>query len=123
MAGSSRRGARGARHDVSQRGREIGRRIAEARRESGLTQAEVAERLGVSERAFQTHEAGEVIPYRYLRDLEHVLDRPASWLLHGEKAASSEAGEILTELRALRTEVRDLGQAVRALTNQSAATP
>lgn len=118
MPGYTRRGPQGARKQMSTRGLDIGNRIAEARREAGLTQDEVAKQLGVSERAVQDHEAGKVIPYRYVRDLERILGRSAHWLLHGKEASSVDASEILTEVRALRTEVRDLAQAVHTLTDQ-----
>ena len=72
---------------ASEKGREIGLRIAEARREAGgMGQRELGELVGVTERSVQAWEAGEVIPYRYLRDLERALGRPAAWLLHGPEA-------------------------------------
>jgi transcriptional regulator with XRE-family HTH domain len=63
---------------------EVGARIEQARKESGgLTQRELAERLGVSERSVQAYESGEVVPYRFIRQLEELLGRPAEWILHG----------------------------------------
>jgi transcriptional regulator with XRE-family HTH domain len=70
----------------SERGREIGRRIALARREAdGMTQRELADLLGVTERSVAAYEAGDVIPYRFMRQLENLLNRPASWILYGEQ--------------------------------------
>lgn len=74
-------------------GREIGRRIVEARREFGMSQKELADLVHVSERSMQAYESGEVIPYRKLADLASVLNRPAAWILHGEKA-SDPVGEL-----------------------------
>lgn len=67
------------------RASEIGSRIALARREAdGMTQRELADLLGVTERSVAAYEAGEVIPYRFMRQLEQLLNRPANWLLYGE---------------------------------------
>lgn len=88
---------------------EVGRRIAQARREAdgtGMTQRELADLLGVSERSVAAYESGDVIPYRFMRDLEHYLGKPAAWLLHGTESRGDILEEILSELRALRTEVR-----------------
>jgi len=84
------------------RAKEIGQRIALARREAeGMTQRELADLIGVTERSVAAYEAGDVIPYRFMRKLEEVLDRPASWLLYGERSAAPAAGrdaEIIQKL-------------------------
>lgn len=94
------------------RAKEIGNRIAQARRETGgMTQEELAALLHVSPRSVQAYEAGEVIPYRYLRDLERALAKPAAWFLHGEAALAAKDDQfeaIMTELRAIRSELRAL---------------
>jgi transcriptional regulator with XRE-family HTH domain len=67
--------------------KEIGKRIAQARREAdGMTQRELADLLAVTERSVAAYEAGDVVPYRFMRQLEEVLQRPAAWLLYGEDA-------------------------------------
>jgi ribosome-binding protein aMBF1 (putative translation factor) len=67
---------------------EVGQRIALARKEAGgMSQEELATLLGVSPRSIQAWEAGDVIPYRYVRELEKYLERSAAWILHGEAAA------------------------------------
>lgn len=72
---------------ASEKGRQIGSRIAEARHEAGgMAQRELGDLCGVTERSVQAWEAGEVIPYRYLRELESALGRPAAWFLHGPEA-------------------------------------
>lgn len=83
----------------SERGREIGQRIALARRlADGMTQRELADLLGVTERSVAAYEAGDVIPYRFMRQLENLLNRPASWFLYGElQPAADEAIVRLTE--------------------------
>ena len=81
----------------TERGREIGQRIALARREAdGMTQRELADLIGVTERSVAAYEAGDVIPYRFMRQLESLLNRPASWFLYGEQAQT--ADEAITKL-------------------------
>lgn len=83
----------GRRHGMSKRTaaegktREIGERIVQARREAGgMRQEELADLIGVSVRSMQAYESGEVVPYRYLKELERVLGRPMAWILHGDQA-------------------------------------
>lgn len=94
---------------------EIGRRIAQARLEAGgMSQRELGELLGVSERSVAAYEAGDVVPYRFLKDLERVLGVQAGWLLHGENAISvsdRQYARILEELASLRSET----EVIRAL--------
>jgi HTH-type transcriptional regulator, cell division transcriptional repressor len=61
--------------------RTIGERIAAARREAGLTQRELAERLGVTPRSIQNYESGAVVPYRHLRRIETLARKSEGWLL------------------------------------------
>jgi transcriptional regulator with XRE-family HTH domain len=110
----------------SQKGPEIGARIAAARKEGGMTQEELANRIEVSPRSIQAYEAGEVIPYRYLRRLESVLGKDAAWFLHGDAAPpdpSKQFDQILNELAALRRAVNSMQKQVSALVEQSAKRP
>lgn len=97
------------RRQNSKKGREIGVRIAEARREAGgMSQIELGELVGVTVRSVQAWEAGEVIPYRYLRDLERALGKPAAWFLHGDEAVvghEEATREILDRLDRLQRSV------------------
>jgi len=70
---------------------EVGRRIALARNAAGLTQEELANRLGVTRRSLQGYEAGRVAPLRHLDRLSELLGRSISWFLLEERAASNEA--------------------------------
>lgn len=67
--------------------REIGARLALARKEAGLTQEQVAELSGVSKRSLQDYEAGVTIPYRHFRELASIYQRDVEWVLHGTEAA------------------------------------
>lgn len=63
-------------------GRErIGARIRRARRESDLTQAELAGFLGVTTRSVQNYESGAIVPYRHLGRIELVTRKRPGWLL------------------------------------------
>jgi len=64
--------------------KEIGARIALARREAGLTQEQLAELAPFSTRSLQNYERGEVIPYRQMRELSKILGRPVEWFLRGD---------------------------------------
>jgi transcriptional regulator with XRE-family HTH domain len=66
--------------------KEVAERIVTARKAQGLTQVELAELVGVSPRSMQGYENAEVIPYRKMKDLARVLNRPVEWLLHGDEA-------------------------------------
>jgi PAS domain S-box-containing protein len=62
----------------------VGGRIAQARRRAGLTQKELAARVGVTQRSIQGYEAGAVVPYRHLDHLAEILGREAMWILTGD---------------------------------------
>lgn len=63
---------------------DIGARIAQARRESGLTQEELADLAGVSTRSWQGYEAGEVVPYKHMARISEITRRSVAWLIHGD---------------------------------------
>jgi transcriptional regulator with XRE-family HTH domain len=87
---------------VRQADETIGRRIAQARREAGMTQDQLAEALGVTKRSVQGYEAGKVIPYRYLDGLTQATGKSREWLLRGDSdepvSALGEVGERLVAL-------------------------
>ena len=88
----------------SEKAVEIGKRIAQARNEAGgMTQRELGELIGVSRAwSIAAYELGDVIPYRYLKELQRVLGTPAAWLLHGAEATDvrdRQLDEILYYLR------------------------
>ena len=63
--------------------REVGARIAEARRHAGLTQRELAGMLDVTVRTVQNYEAGVAVPYRHLRTIESLGHKRPGWILDG----------------------------------------
>lgn len=93
-----------------ERAKEIGARIALARREAdGMTQRELADLIGVTERSVAAYEAGDVIPYRFMRQLQSLLNRPVQWILYGEEST------VDPELRHLIKANEDLAKAVEEL--------
>lgn len=67
----------------------IGARIAAARREAGLTQRELADRLGVTTRSIQNYESGSIVPYKHLRRIEVLARRRVGWILSGDGSDDS----------------------------------
>lgn len=78
--------------------KEIGVRIAQARLEAGLTQEQLAELAPFSYRSLQDYEQGVTIPYRQMRELSKLLDRPVEWFLHGDDEEEQSIIEKLGEL-------------------------
>lgn len=103
----------------SDRAREIGARITEARNAAGMKQRELAELLGVSERSIQAYEQGETIPWRFGHDLERVFNRSMGWFWYGRDEISSNAEDllqlVLTEVRSIRAELAALKSEVERL--------
>ena len=90
---------------------EVGQRIVQTRKELGLTQEELAELVGVSQRSMQAHETGEVIPYRKMREIGMVLEVTTSWLLHGEEEnTDSEVAELQRQIEGLTKLVRSMSR-------------
>lgn len=77
--------------------RELGARIAEARRHAGLTQRELAAMLGVTVRTVQNYEAGVAIPYRHLRTIESLGHKRPWRILDG-----GEDGDLRATISALQ---------------------
>jgi transcriptional regulator with XRE-family HTH domain len=87
----------------------IGRRIAQARREAGLTQEELGTLIGVTTRSVQGYEAGAVTPFRHLRKLEEVTEKARGWLLYGDAGgdASAGVGDVATKLAELVAQIAE----------------
>lgn len=73
--------------------RSVGRRVAELRRETGRTQRELAETLGVSVQYVQRIEQGrENLTLRSLAELATALAAPASELLTAPRSLAPKRG-------------------------------
>ena len=94
----------------------VGRRIRVARKELGMTQVEFAQKVGVSQRAAQSWETGEVIPYRWTKKIARIIKREPDWILHGDERLD---GRPKTEaLERLETKVDELTQLLRSLSKK-----
>jgi PAS domain S-box-containing protein len=92
----------------------IGRRIARARKEAGLTQQELADRIGVTRRSVQGYESGAIAPYRHLDQLAAAVGQTHEWLVAEEPGNGTHPSlslELKSELRDLIRE--ELGEALR----------
>src|SRR4051794_7915534 len=94
----------------------VGERIAQARLELGLSQRELGVRIGRSERSIQGYEAGYILPYGKLADLEQILQRPARWFLYGHAEQSADDGreKLLLEMRQRLDELEAALEEVRS---------
>lgn len=85
LAGASTLGTAGA---------QIGARLAQARKQAGITQKALGESLGVTRRSIQGYEAGVVVPYKHLDRLAELLGRTHTWFLSGDVAPTATADPI-----------------------------
>jgi transcriptional regulator with XRE-family HTH domain len=111
--------------DTEERGR-VGARIGQARRESGLTQRELAARLGISTRSVQGYEAGAIVPWRHLRRIELITHKRSGWLLGGDDGQPGGDGTLTREtvvqlLDALDRQHVVLGEQLRLLRENTEA--
>ena len=82
-------------------------RIRTLRKEAGLTQAEIAEKIGVTYRTYQNYEAGVSTPQsRVLAKLANVLHVSMDML--SEQSATETSAPENEELNALLTEMKAL---------------
>ena len=61
----------------------VGERIESIRRELGLTQAELAARIGVPLGVVDAYEAGRADPYARIEELAAATGKSVSWLMTG----------------------------------------
>lgn len=97
--------------------KEIGQRIAQARLEAGLTQEQLAELAPFSTRSLQDYEQGVTIPYRQMRELSKLLDRPVEWFLRGDDEMEQ---SILAKLDELLERVERIEQLLRSVASPEA---
>ena len=78
----------------------IGKFIFNCRKEKGLTQEQLAEKLGVTSKSISRWENGNTMPdYSLLKDLCNELDINVNELLSGEKIKGNKSEENLIKLR------------------------
>lgn len=120
MAVKERRNPSPQERDEAAYAAEVGARIVASRREVGLTQVELAELVGASQRAMQGYENGERVPYRLMAEIARIVNKPMAWLLHGDKAILDRdeqltriegvLGDVLKSLDGLKRSVRELSK-------------
>lgn len=76
----------------------IGARIARARDEAGLTQEQLCDLATFSKRSLSDYENGVTIPYKHMREISRLLERPVEWFLHGEQEPTEDLDERLGAL-------------------------
>lgn len=89
----------------------LGERLIATRKEQGMSQQEVADLIHVSSRSMQAYESDDVVPYRYLRELSEVLEKPMGWILHGDEAPE-ETGELKPILLDILKELQKISSSV-----------
>ncbi len=100
---------------------ELGRRIRQAREDAGLTQSELADRIGLSHpQSISRYERGETeVPQKRLRRIADETGKQLNHFLADEvdsaPAVSAEDVELLAMVKEIRAEIRDLRADVRRL--------
>lgn len=87
--------------------RNVGRRIAQAREQAGLTQKQLADLLDISEGSVSNYERGlwkKGPPYEHMSRMEEVTNRPVGYLLYGDSMVTS-LESLLGDMRADRAEI------------------
>ena len=81
----------------------LGARMAIARNEIGLSQARMAEALGMSQRAYQSYETGKrSIPVEALVDMHRHFGVDLNWILLGVEAVRPQGMVIIDDRLARR---------------------
>ena len=94
--------------DLHRRDAEVGQRIAEARRESRLSQSELAIRIGIPLGLLEKLEAGEADCSPHLEQIAKVTGRPPAWFTErGERPMEGWAllGKLAGDLADLRAKL------------------
>lgn len=96
--------------DTAELGKRIGRAIAQARLQRGLTQEQVAERLGVEQETISRFERGAVLPpLGRLAELSDLLAVPmAQFVQAGSTRLADQAQEVSDQLAELAPADREL---------------
>ncbi len=67
----------------------LGKRIQQARKEYGITQADLAYRVGISSQSISAFEGGRIVPdFKYLEKIAQFTHKPL-YFFTGQKAAEA----------------------------------
>ena len=78
----------------------LGERIALARKQAGLSQEQLGEKLGVSRQAVSKWESSQTNPdVAYVAQMCRLLGVSSDWLLLGEEAARNAAIDMRDDIR------------------------
>jgi transcriptional regulator with XRE-family HTH domain len=101
----------------------IGRRLRERRMALGMSQAELAEGLGISFQQVQKYESGaNRISGSRLWDIASILQTPVSYFFEGLEEAPVEAGEGGASSKPLDRNTLELARAVNSIPDESVKT-
>lgn len=99
-------------NELEKQRKEIGRRLASARKAKGYTQEQIAKMFGISQTAYQKFEYGREIKATMLVKLCTILECSPSWLLGMKEDGQHLAPEdpIMVKLRATCERLNDKGK-------------
>jgi transcriptional regulator with XRE-family HTH domain len=92
----------------------MAKRLRELRAASGLTQAEVAERIGVNRRTVWVWERGENVPTLHLPALAELYGTTSRFLLYGVDESSLELASLRHEVAHLHLQLTRSSDATAA---------
>lgn len=90
----------------------IGDRIQQARKEVGLTQDELADRIGVKMRQVQNYESGESDPYRKLSRIAEATGKPREWF-YGDDVSEQDAAGVAARLDQVEATLEEILRELR----------
>lgn len=94
----------------------IRRRLRQARKDTGLTQHQMADLLGVHKRTVENYEHVRV-PWDHLTEYARITNRPPEWFLYGDSALPPEGviSALEKAVASLRRDLADLRKRLDAL--------
>ncbi len=94
----------------------LGKRIQKARKEFGLSQADLAYRMGISSQSISAFESGRVIPdFKYIEKIAQFTHQPVHFFT-GEKAAIA-----LDKVNKMMVEMAELKLALEQIVEEEEA--
>lgn len=65
-----------------------------------MTQRQLGDKIGVTERSVAGWEGGERIPFAHIPKLAQILKRPEDWILHGDEGSPLTINQQLSNIQA-----------------------